>query len=125
MIIICSEPFSYQERNHLFKAVLESGGEYVVSGAYKNVTDIEAIIKLEEPDLVILDAGLPGGVVAISQIKNVRPETLILTYTSVLDEEKNRDENKHLEELLFGVQNLEKLNKLCKLYMNKLMVLTC
>lgn len=70
------------------KAVLESGGEYVVPGAYKNVTDIEAIIKLEKPDLVILDAGLPGGIVAISQIKNVRPETLILIYTSDLDEEK-------------------------------------
>ncbi len=70
------------------KAVLESGGEYMVSGAYKNVTDVEAIIKLEKPDLVILDAGLPGGIVAISQIKNVRPESLILIYTSVLDEEK-------------------------------------
>ncbi|SFN71688.1 response regulator transcription factor [Salegentibacter flavus] len=70
------------------KAVLESGGEYVVLGAYENVKDIAAILRLEKPDLVILDAGMPEGITAISIIKKERPETLVLIYTSVLDEEK-------------------------------------
>ncbi|MGM0932390.1 MAG: LuxR C-terminal-related transcriptional regulator [Bacteroidota bacterium] len=70
------------------KAVLESGGEYVVLGAYENVKDIATILRLEKPDLVILDAGMPEGIAAISIIKKERPETLVLIYTSVLDEEK-------------------------------------
>lgn len=70
------------------KAVLESGGEYVVLGAYENVKDIATILRLEKPDLVILDAGMPEGITAISIIKKERPETLVLIYTSVLDEEK-------------------------------------
>ena len=70
------------------KAVLESGGEYLVLGAYENVTNIDSILRLEKPDLIILDAGLPGGVAAISEIKKEKPETLILIYTSDIDEKK-------------------------------------
>lgn len=70
------------------KVVLESGGEYVVSGVYENVTDIDSILRLEKPDIVILDAGMPDGIAAISKIKNERPESLILIYTNVMDEVK-------------------------------------
>lgn len=77
-----------QKLRESLKAVLESGGEYLVSGVYENVTDVEAVLRLEKPDLVILDASLPGGIAAISLIKNENPGTLILIYTSILDEEK-------------------------------------
>ncbi|MGY5850150.1 LuxR C-terminal-related transcriptional regulator [Salegentibacter sp. F14] len=77
-----------QKLRESLKAVLESGGEYVVSGNYDNVADIEMILRKEKPDLVILDVKIPEGIPAISQIKKIRPLSLILIYTSILDEEK-------------------------------------
>lgn len=70
------------------KAVLESQGEYVVSGTYEDVVAIEEIIKNQVPDVVILDTAMPAGINAISSIKNERPDTLILVFTGILDEEK-------------------------------------
>ncbi|WP_372919424.1 LuxR C-terminal-related transcriptional regulator [Salegentibacter sp.] len=70
------------------KAVLESEGEYLVSGTYEDVVAIEEIIKNKVPDVVILDTAMPGGINAISSIKEARPEALILVFTGILDEEK-------------------------------------
>lgn len=70
------------------KAVLESQGEYVVSGTYEDVVAIEEIIRNQVPDVVILDTAMPAGINAISSIKNERPDTLILVFTGILDEEK-------------------------------------
>ncbi|HSP12539.1 MAG TPA: response regulator transcription factor [Salegentibacter sp.] len=70
------------------KAVLESGGEYVVSGTYEDVVAIDEIIRKQSPDVVILDTAMPAGINAIVSIKKEKPEALILVFTNVLDEEK-------------------------------------
>lgn len=70
------------------KAVLESSGEYVVSGAYAGVKELNTIIKDERPDVVVLDAGMPAGIDAIATIKMERPESQVLVYTSFMNEEK-------------------------------------
>lgn len=70
------------------KAVLESGGEYVVLNTYEDVADIDKNINEKEPDLVILDAGMPEGISAISVIKNINIKILVLIYTSLMDEKR-------------------------------------
>lgn len=70
--------------------LLNDGKEYTVSGDYSNVMNAADVIKKKRPGLVILDIDMPGkdGISAISEIKEIDPEILIVMYTQFEDDEK-------------------------------------
>jgi DNA-binding NarL/FixJ family response regulator len=63
---------------------------YNVVGDYSNVNDVLTHINLTQPDLVIMDIDMPGkdGITAVGEIKEVRPETIIIMYTQFEDDER-------------------------------------
>lgn len=63
---------------------------YNVVGDYNNVNNALTQINLTQPDLVIMDIDMPGkdGITAVGEIKEVRPETIIIMYTQFEDDER-------------------------------------
>jgi DNA-binding NarL/FixJ family response regulator len=63
---------------------------YNVVGDFNNVNDALTQINLTQPDLVIMDIDMPGkdGITAVGEIKEVRPETIIIMYTQFEDDER-------------------------------------
>lgn len=75
---------------HSLETLLDGTEEYEVVGAYANVLDVEAVIKTDSPDVVILDIDMPvmDGISAIPAIKEIRPEASVVMYTQFEDDEK-------------------------------------
>lgn len=75
---------------HSLETLLDGTEEYEVVGAYANVLDVEAVIKTDDPDVVIMDIDMPvmDGISAIPAIKEVKPEVSVVMYTQFEDDEK-------------------------------------
>lgn len=71
-------------------ALLKGFDEIQVIGQASSGTDAVQRIKALEPDVVLLDLGLPGidGIEVTRQVKQFRPETELLIFTIFDDEEK-------------------------------------
>src|SRR5450432_1092622 len=56
---------------------------YTVIGNYPDVMNAPSIIRRDKPDVVIMDINMPGktGIQGVSEIKEARPQTLIIMYT--------------------------------------------
>lgn len=63
--------------------------DFTVAGHYADATDAATIIRRDKPDVVIMDINMPGktGIQAVSEIKEARPQTLIIMYTMFEDDE--------------------------------------
>jgi DNA-binding NarL/FixJ family response regulator len=63
---------------------------YNVVGDFNNVNDAVTHINLTQPHLVIMDIDMPGkdGITAVGEIKEARPETIIIMYTQFEDDER-------------------------------------
>ena len=66
-----------------------SNDDYTVAGTYADATNAAVIIRRDKPDVVIMDINMPGktGVQAVLEIKEARPQTLIVMYTMFEDDE--------------------------------------
>ncbi len=78
-----------QLRNSL-AILLNSGNSYKVIADYATVSEAATIIRRYRPDVVIMDIDLPGksGIQGVAEIKEARPETLVVMYTMFEDDEK-------------------------------------
>jgi DNA-binding NarL/FixJ family response regulator len=61
-----------------------------VTGVYENANNLEEAIIASEPDIVLMDIGMPGtkGIEAVLQIKNFKPAITIIMQTIFEDEDR-------------------------------------
>lgn len=79
-----------QLRNSLVVLISNSSNDdYTVAGNYADATNAATIIRRDKPDVVIMDINMPGktGIQAVLEIKEARPQTLIIMYTMFEDDE--------------------------------------
>ncbi|MGZ4023164.1 MAG: response regulator [Flavisolibacter sp.] len=77
-----------QLRNSLV-TLMANSSEYSVLGSHANVMNAPAIIRRYKPDVVIMDINMPGksGIEGVHEIKEARPQTLIIMYTMFENDE--------------------------------------
>ncbi|KAA9034459.1 response regulator transcription factor [Ginsengibacter hankyongi] len=77
-----------QLRNSLV-TLIGTSSEYTVIGSHPNVMNAPAIIRRDKPDVVIMDINMPGksGIEGVVEIKEARPQTLIIMYTMFENDE--------------------------------------
>ncbi len=70
--------------------LLQSATGYEILGDYDNCGDAANIIRVYEPDVVLMDIDMPGqsGIKGVSMIKEARPQTAVIMYTVFEDDEK-------------------------------------
>lgn len=70
--------------------LLQSAAGYEVLGDYNNCGDAANIIRMYQPDVVLMDIDMPGqsGIKGVSMIKETRPQTAVIMYTVFEDDEK-------------------------------------
>jgi DNA-binding NarL/FixJ family response regulator len=63
---------------------------YDVAGDFSNCNEASTIIRVYEPDVVLMDIDMPGdsGITGVTRIKESRPETAVIMYTVFEDDEK-------------------------------------
>ena len=79
-----------QLRNSLVVLIGNSNSNnYTIAGSYADAMDAATIIRRDKPDVVIMDINMPGktGIQAVSEIKEARPQTLIIMYTMFENDE--------------------------------------
>lgn len=66
-----------------FKLIINDYSDYVVVGAHDTAEKAIKALKKDEPDIVLMDLELPGmhGIVAIAEIKKLKPEINIIVNT--------------------------------------------
>ncbi len=71
-----------QLRNSLV-VLISSSDDLTVTGDYSDAMTAATIIRTYKPDVVIMDINMPGktGIQAVTEIKEARPQTLIIMYT--------------------------------------------
>jgi DNA-binding NarL/FixJ family response regulator len=70
--------------------LLASMTEYAVTGDYNNCNDAATIVRVYQPDVVLMDIDMPGanGIYGVKAVKEARPETSVIMYTVFEDDEK-------------------------------------
>lgn len=78
------------ELRESLKTLLNGIEGYQVAGDYNDCKKACEVVKKLEPDLVIMDIDLPGrsGIEGVRNIKECRPETLVIMHTVFEDEDK-------------------------------------
>ena len=82
----------FEDDNQLRESLVvlfDNSNDYTVTGNYADAIDAAVIIRRDKPDVVIMDINLPGktGIQAVMEIKEARPQTLIIMYTMFEDDE--------------------------------------
>lgn len=77
-----------QLRNSL-ETLIGTSSEFTVTGSYADVMNAPAIVRRDRPDVVIMDINMPGksGIEGVLEIKEARPQTLIIMYTMFENDE--------------------------------------
>lgn len=72
------------------RILLDGVDGYIVCGDYANCDQVTAVVEEQQPDVVIMDIGMPGvdGIRGLQLIKEQRPETLIIMHTVLEDEDR-------------------------------------
>jgi DNA-binding NarL/FixJ family response regulator len=70
--------------------LLDGSNMYKVVADYDNVSTAAIVARRYRPDVVIMDIDMPGktGIQGVAEIKEARPETLVIMYTMFEDDEK-------------------------------------
>jgi DNA-binding NarL/FixJ family response regulator len=66
-----------------------NSSDYKVIGNHADAMSAATIIRRDKPDVVIMDINMPGktGIQAVTEIKEARPQTLIIMYTMFENDE--------------------------------------
>lgn len=82
------------EDNHSLREslvyLLRNMSEYEVTGDYPHCHDAATIVRVYQPDVVLMDIDMPGlnGIEGVKLIKEARPQTAVIMYTVFEDDEK-------------------------------------
>ncbi len=70
--------------------LLQQSEDYVVVGHYNQCNSATEVILMHEPDVVLMDIDMPGksGIEGVSMVKEARPETAVIIYTVIEDNDK-------------------------------------
>ena len=70
------------------RSALEESGEFEVVGEAQNGSQVLALVKRTEPDVVVLDIRMPGmdGLVCLDQIKKRNPEIKVIVLSASSDQ---------------------------------------
>jgi DNA-binding NarL/FixJ family response regulator len=70
--------------------LLNTTSEYTVVADYNQCTDAVNIVRMYQPDVVLMDIDMPGtsGIKGVSLIKETRPQTAVIMYTVFEDDDK-------------------------------------
>ncbi|HET6995535.1 MAG TPA: response regulator transcription factor [Chitinophagaceae bacterium] len=70
--------------------LLNSTTEYEVVADYNQCNEAATIIRIHQPDVVLMDIDMPGesGITGVAKIKEARPQTAVIMYTVFEDDEK-------------------------------------
>lgn len=82
--------FEDNERLRESLAYLLKMNGYEVTGDYNNCDEAATIVRVYQPDVVLMDIDMPGegGIIGVGKIKETRPETAVIMYTVFEDDEK-------------------------------------
>jgi DNA-binding NarL/FixJ family response regulator len=71
-------------------AYLLQMNNYDVTGDYNQCNDAANIVRVYQPDVVLMDIDMPGesGIKGVALIKEARPDTAVIMYTVFEDDEK-------------------------------------
>ena len=71
-------------------AYLLKMNNYDVTGDYNQCNDAANIVRVYQPDVVLMDIDMPGesGIKGVALIKEARPDTAVIMYTVFEDDEK-------------------------------------
>jgi DNA-binding NarL/FixJ family response regulator len=71
-------------------AYLLKMNDYKVAGDYSNCLEAANIVRVYQPDVVLMDIDMPGlsGIEGVSLIKEAHPSTAVIMYTVFEDDEK-------------------------------------
>ena len=70
--------------------LLKSMSGYEVAGDYNNCGEADTLMRVYQPDVVLMDIDMPGlsGIEGVKKIKEARPQTSVIMYTVFEDDEK-------------------------------------
>jgi DNA-binding NarL/FixJ family response regulator len=70
--------------------LFNSTTDYKVIADYNHCTDAANIVRVYQPDVVLMDIDMPGlnGIAGVSMIKEARPQTAVIMYTVFEDDDK-------------------------------------
>lgn len=71
-------------------AYLLKMNNYEVTGDYNQCNDAANVVRVYQPDVVLMDIDMPGesGIKGVALIKEARPDTAVIMYTVFEDDEK-------------------------------------
>jgi DNA-binding NarL/FixJ family response regulator len=96
MVYISNVPISliiFEDNDHLRESLVylfKSDERYKFVNDYSNCNEAAAIVRVYEPDVVLMDIDMPGtsGVEGVKQIREARPQTAVIMYTVIENDEK-------------------------------------
>jgi len=96
MFYISNVPISliiFEDNDHLRESLVclfKSDEHYKLLNDYSNCNEAATVVRLYEPDVVLMDIDMPGtsGVEGVKQIKEARPQTAVVMYTVIENDEK-------------------------------------
>jgi DNA-binding NarL/FixJ family response regulator len=70
--------------------LLNTTSDYTVVADYNQCNDAANIVRMHQPDVVLMDIDMPGesGIRGVSLIKETRPQTAVIMYTVFEDDDK-------------------------------------
>ena len=70
--------------------LLNGTTDYQVVADYNQCTDAATIVRMHQPDVVLMDIDMPGenGIKGVALIKEARPQTAVIMYTVFEDDDK-------------------------------------
>ncbi len=82
--------FEDNERLRESLAYLLKMNGYEIAGDYNNCMEAATIVRVYEPDVVLMDIDMPGesGITGVQKIKEARPQTAVIMYTVFEDDDK-------------------------------------
>lgn len=83
----------YEDHNGLragIEGLINATGGYLVLGSFANVTDVEKQVKDLQPDVILMDIDMPGGINGIEAVRKIRifNDTVKIIMLTVFDDNK-------------------------------------